>query len=165
MIFELVVGVIDEDAGEAEEVGDRRGWRATMRRAAVRARPAAAGDQAEREGAGGDQGERQLPQVGEDRRREEAGEQAAGGPAGGDQQVEAGQSPRLGLEPHELAVADHAGDEQGAEVGGELEQHRRLDALAQDHRGAGGADQQQRGSTRRGGSMRSYSKHSTKLSR
>ena len=139
--LKLAVGVIDEGAGEDQQVGAAQGGDDD----AMEARPLrAAQGEADGEGAGGDDGERELPEVGEDGGGDDASEDATRGAADGDEQIKAGEAARLGLEAHELAVADHAGEEEGAEVGGELEHHGDVDALAQDGDGASAGEQEQR---------------------
>ena len=70
----------------------------------------------EHERGGQEQREVQFEVIGEDEGRDQRDEQSAGGPARGEREVEAGQTARAGTQAVDFAVADHAGDEQRAEI-------------------------------------------------
>ena len=70
----------------------------------------------ERQQRGACEGDRQLHEIREEVRREHGDEEAAGRASGGDRKVECSQPLRRRLQRGELAVADHATDEEARAV-------------------------------------------------
>src|SRR5688572_6483384 len=115
--------------------------------------------EAEEQRTSGDEPDRQLPEAGEDMRRDYADEDATEVTANRRKQVERRPVARGGPKPIDLAVAHHAAREKDEQECGDLAWHReaKIREVEGDHQyGCGGVQRVERGPRRPGLALKAY---------